>query len=64
MKAGAKSGNCNYERERDFVLLWSWDVGNVIGTERDTGFQLFGDKLIDQSKNRKLAEANLYSSFK
>ena len=37
------------------MFLWGWDVGFVRGTERDTGFQLFGDKLIDQRKNCKLA---------
>ena len=42
------------------MFLWGWDVGFVRGTERDTGFQLFGDKLVDQRKNRKLAEVKLY----
>jgi len=38
---GAGSGNYKYKRERDFVLLWGWDVRFARGTEGDTGFQFF-----------------------
>ena len=39
----AGCGNCNYEREWDFVFLWGWDVGFAKGTERDKGFQFLRD---------------------
>jgi len=43
LKTRARSGNYNYEWERDFVFLWGWDVGFARGTERDTGFQFLRD---------------------
>ena len=34
LKIGVESGNYNYEREGDFVLLWGWVAGFARGRNR------------------------------